>query len=75
MWQRFLAPKLMPERGTFAWYREMVLICTVFGITGSTTMMVSVPANVWEKLDVLKFPKLVSYFFTNNAPLREFDFR
>jgi hypothetical protein len=36
---RFLAPKPMPEKGTFAWYREMVLICTVFAITGSSTMM------------------------------------
>jgi hypothetical protein len=41
MWQRFLGPKPMPERRTTAWYREMLLICTVFGITGSTTMMVS----------------------------------
>ena len=37
--QRFLAPKPMPERNTAAWYREMLLICTVFGITGSSTMM------------------------------------
>lgn len=29
MWQRFLAPKPMPERHTFAWYREMLLVCTV----------------------------------------------
>jgi hypothetical protein len=36
---RFLGPKPMPERGTAAWYREMVLICTVFAITGSSTMM------------------------------------
>jgi hypothetical protein len=41
MWQRFLGPKPMPERHTAAWYREMLLICTVFGITGSTTMLVS----------------------------------
>jgi hypothetical protein len=40
MWQRFLAPKLMPERHTFAWYREVLLICTVFAITGSSTMLV-----------------------------------
>jgi hypothetical protein len=40
MWQRFLAPKEMPERNTFAWYKEMALICTVFGITGTSTMMV-----------------------------------
>ena len=41
MLQRFLAPKPMPERNTPAWYREVLLICTVFGITGSSTMMVS----------------------------------
>jgi hypothetical protein len=29
----------MPERNTAAWYREMLLICTVFGITGSSTML------------------------------------
>jgi hypothetical protein len=40
MWQRFLAPKPMPERHTAAWYRELLLICTVFGITGSSTMLV-----------------------------------
>jgi len=40
-WQRFLEPKPMPERNTAAWYREMILICTVFGITGSSTMIVS----------------------------------
>lgn len=39
-WQRFLAPKPMPERQTAAWYRELLLICTVFGITGSSTMLV-----------------------------------
>ena len=39
-WERFLGPKEMPERYTFAWYREMLLICTVFGITGSSTMLV-----------------------------------
>ena len=39
-WQKFLGPKPMPERRTAAWYREMLLICTVFGITGSSTMIV-----------------------------------
>lgn len=39
-WQRFLAPKEMPERNTLAWYREMLLLCTVFAITGSGTMVV-----------------------------------
>lgn len=36
---KFLGPKQMPERNTAAWYREMLLICTVFGITGSSTML------------------------------------
>jgi hypothetical protein len=35
----FLGPKKMPERHTFAWYREICLICTVFAITGSSTMI------------------------------------
>ena len=38
-WTRFLAPKEMPARWTTAWYQEMALICTVFAITGSSTMM------------------------------------
>lgn len=28
----------MPARGTTAWYLEMVLLCTVFGVTGSSSM-------------------------------------
>mmetsp|Transcript_8044 Transcript_8044/g.10177 ORF Transcript_8044/g.10177 Transcript_8044/m.10177 type:complete len:180 (-) Transcript_8044:89-628(-) len=47
---RFLAPKTMPPRYTPKWYAEMMLICTVFGITGSTTMVVVRPAVT----DVLK---------------------
>jgi hypothetical protein len=39
-WQRFIGPKPMPERHTASWYREMLLICTVFAITGSSTMLV-----------------------------------
>jgi hypothetical protein len=42
MWQRFLAPKPMPERYSASWYREMILICTVFAITGSSTMLVRI---------------------------------
>jgi hypothetical protein len=34
----------MPPRKTFAWYKEMVLICTVFAITGTSTMMLVRPA-------------------------------
>ena len=48
--ERFLAPKPMPPRYTPKWYAEMVLICTVFGITGSSTMVVVRPAVT----DVLK---------------------
>lgn len=39
MWNRFIGPKEMPPRWTAAWYREMVLVCTVFAITGSSTMV------------------------------------
>jgi len=42
--QRFLAPKVMPERNTPRWYLEMALICTVFAITGSSTMVLVRPA-------------------------------
>ena len=42
--ERFLGPKPMPPRHTFAWYREMILICTVFAITGTSTMMLVRPA-------------------------------
>ena len=37
--QRFLGPKDIPPRGTIGWYGEMLLICTVFAITGTSTMM------------------------------------
>jgi hypothetical protein len=37
--QRFLGPKPMPTRYTFQWYREVFLICTVFAITGTSTML------------------------------------
>lgn len=39
MWNRFIGPKTMPPRWTPGWYSEMVLICTVFAITGSSTMV------------------------------------
>lgn len=38
-WSRFTGPKEMPPRWTPAWYREMVVVCTVFAITGSSTMI------------------------------------
>jgi hypothetical protein len=37
--QRFLGPKEMPSRGSVRWYAEMALLCTVFAITGSSTMV------------------------------------
>lgn len=43
-WQKFTGAKPMPERWTLPWYREMVLICTVFAITGTSTMVVVRPA-------------------------------
>jgi hypothetical protein len=43
-WQKFTGAKPMPERWTLPWYREMVLISTVFAITGSSTMVVVRPA-------------------------------
>jgi hypothetical protein len=43
-WQRFTGARSMPERWTLPWYREMVLISTVFAITGSSTMVVVRPA-------------------------------
>ena len=43
-WKNFTGPKPMPERWTLPWYKEMVLICTVFAITGSSTMVLVRPA-------------------------------
>ena len=37
--QRFLGPKPMPTRYSFHWYREIFLICTIFAITGTSTML------------------------------------
>ena len=38
-WNRFIGPKEMPPRWTPRWYGEVSLICTVFAITGSSTMV------------------------------------
>jgi hypothetical protein len=38
-WNRFIGPKEMPPRWTPRWYGEVFLICTVFAITGSSTMI------------------------------------
>lgn len=43
-WKSFLQPKPMPVRWSIAWYQEMALICTVFAITGSSTMVLVRPA-------------------------------
>lgn len=42
--QRWMAPKEMPPRNTPRWYAEMLLICTVFAITGTSTMVLVRPA-------------------------------
>jgi len=42
--QRWMAPKEMPPRNTPRWYAEMVLLCTVFAITGTSTMVLVRPA-------------------------------
>lgn len=42
--QRWMAHKEIPIRGTFKWYGEMVLLCTVFAITGTSTMVLVRPA-------------------------------
>lgn len=41
--QWWLSEKEIPPRYTASWYLEMLLLCTVFGITGSTTMVVVRP--------------------------------
>jgi hypothetical protein len=38
-WVRWTAPREMPPRYTLRWYGEVLLICTVFGITGTSTML------------------------------------
>jgi len=39
-----MAHKEIPLKGTLNWYGEMVLICTVFAITGTSTMVLVRPA-------------------------------
>ena len=36
---RWMGHKEIPPRGTLKWYGEMVLLCTVFAITGTSTMV------------------------------------
>ena len=42
--QKWMAPKEMPPRWTLRWYGEMALLCTVFAITGTSTMVLVRPA-------------------------------
>lgn len=42
--QRWMAQKEIPPRGTLKWYGEMTLLCTVFAITGTSTMVLVRPA-------------------------------
>mmetsp|Transcript_23046 Transcript_23046/g.41590 ORF Transcript_23046/g.41590 Transcript_23046/m.41590 type:complete len:243 (-) Transcript_23046:215-943(-) len=42
--QRWMAPKEIPPRWTPKWYGEMALLCTVFAITGTSTMVLVRPA-------------------------------
>ncbi len=42
--QRWMAYKEIPPRGTLKWYGEMTLLCTVFAITGTSTMVLVRPA-------------------------------
>jgi len=37
---RWMSPREMPDRGTGKWYAEMVLICSVFAVTGTSTMVI-----------------------------------
>ena len=39
-----LVPKPMPPQNTFRWYMEMTLLCTVFAISGTSTMVLVRPA-------------------------------
>lgn len=41
---RWMGHKEIPPRGTLKWYGEMVLLCTVFAITGTSTMVLVRPA-------------------------------
>ena len=42
--QRWMGHKEIAPRGTLKWYGEMTLICTVFAITGTSTMVLVRPA-------------------------------
>jgi len=42
-WQRWSHERPLPPRWSPAWWREMALVCVVFGITGSSSMLVVRP--------------------------------
>lgn len=42
-WQQWTRPRAMPPRFTWAWWGEQALVCTVFGITGSSSMLLARP--------------------------------
>lgn len=47
VWKRFIGPKEIPPRWSFSWYGEMALICTVFAITGTSTMLLVGVDSFW----------------------------
>lgn len=68
-WKWYLGPKPMPERWTLPWYREMVLISTVFAITGSSTMvLVSRHRSMFFEGIVLHFLKLANHLSKSCHP-------
>jgi len=42
--QKWMGPTEIPPRWTLRWYGEMTLICTVFAISGTSTMVLVRPA-------------------------------
>ena len=53
--QWWLSPKEIPPRWTLKWYGEMVLICTVFAITGTSTMVMVRFAILIVAFSVLRY--------------------
>ena len=68
--QRWMAPKEIPPKGTLNWYGEMTLICTVFAITGTSTMILvgTIEAIKWLSL-VVNLPSLFLMFNFRYAQL------
>ena len=65
--QRFLGPKPMPPRNTLGWYKEVTLICTVFAITGTSTMMVSIINALFRLQQVVVQAAVVPYYDSSNS--------